>query len=61
MSAEAERVRQSTVVYVDEADEKAFAGGKVEKAAMAYKGFFSTSDHRDDVCKKQASTARGIA
>lgn len=49
-------IAYSTVVYVDETDEKAIAKAKAD-AGNAYKGFFSYSDDWDEIRKKQKETA----
>lgn len=49
-------IAYSTVVYVDETDEKALAAAKVD-AGNAYKGFFSYTDDWDEIRRKQKETA----
>jgi alkanesulfonate monooxygenase SsuD/methylene tetrahydromethanopterin reductase-like flavin-dependent oxidoreductase (luciferase family) len=49
-------IAYSTVVYVDETDEKALAIAR-EDAGQAYKGFFSYSDDPAEIRDKQLETA----
>ncbi|WP_409187901.1 LLM class flavin-dependent oxidoreductase [Bradyrhizobium sp. RDM4] len=49
-------IAYSTVVYVDETDELAISRAKKD-AGNAYKGFFSYSDDKDEIRKKQKETA----
>lgn len=50
------KIAYSTVVYVDETDEKAMRVAAAD-AGNAYRGFFSTSDDVEEVRKKQQETA----
>jgi alkanesulfonate monooxygenase SsuD/methylene tetrahydromethanopterin reductase-like flavin-dependent oxidoreductase (luciferase family) len=49
-------IAYSTVVYVDETDQKALDTALTD-AARAYKGFFSYSDDADEIRRKQRETA----
>ena len=50
------KIAYSTVVYVDESDEKAMAVA-AKDAGAAYRGFFSTTDDAAEIRKKQHETA----